>query len=730
MGFRFRKSINLGGGFKVNLSKSGVGYSWGTKGVRFTKTAKGKNRTTLNIPGTGISHVTESGGNKKNQKSQPTKQKPANTTGNSSSPNPNNGNGGKGMAWVKFIICLFFGCLGIHKFMEKRIGMGILYLFTLGLFGFGWIVDCVKYLIAAVKSTTAISENAVPTGGSYAETATQYPPVEIPAKRRFSVKKILLWVLTVFLALIAIAFLPHISGVIALAAAVIAAPIEKWQAVVSRFVKGKVKAIIVTVMTLAAFFAVPTTETPDTEPPSSTVMVAESTEATETTTEAVTESSTELPTELATEPQTELVTESVTEPVTELVTEAVTEPVTEPITETIPELAVEQVTELPTEQVSEQVSMPAVDVENVSFDEELYCVGIGRTVNVPFMLYPENANNDTLEVSINNTKIATVSLEKKDDGVIQIAGLASGTATITLKAGDAIVAKKEITVTEVLPEIITIETETKTPLIGDKGTFSVVYAPADVTTQKVTWKSSAPNVLKVNADGTYQAVSVGNATITATHAKGVIGTFEIEVLPIEVESIALTSSWDTTKAFYRNNTMTLKAEVLPQNATDRKIIWTSSDESIITVSDKGVVKAISAGTATITATAANGQQSKYEITVELSPQKFRVSTSISMKSNDHVGNKWTTGFEFNGEKITNGSIVSILPGDTFSAYGWAQDNDSNPDYGHYGDKLPLTAEMCNTGFTIEGEADVRENGGRYSGHYATWYVKMIFTPVN
>ena len=37
MGLRFRKSINLGGGFRINLSKSGVGYSWGAKGYRVTK---------------------------------------------------------------------------------------------------------------------------------------------------------------------------------------------------------------------------------------------------------------------------------------------------------------------------------------------------------------------------------------------------------------------------------------------------------------------------------------------------------------------------------------------------------------------------------------------------------------------------------------------------------------------------------------------------------------------
>ena len=61
MGLRYRKSINLGGGFKINLSKSGVGYSWGVKGYRVTKTANGRTRTTASIPGTGISYVHETG---------------------------------------------------------------------------------------------------------------------------------------------------------------------------------------------------------------------------------------------------------------------------------------------------------------------------------------------------------------------------------------------------------------------------------------------------------------------------------------------------------------------------------------------------------------------------------------------------------------------------------------------------------------------------------------------
>lgn len=64
MGFRMRKSINLGGGFKINLSKSGIGYSWGVPGYRITRTAKGTTRHTYSIPGTGLSYVDESGRNR------------------------------------------------------------------------------------------------------------------------------------------------------------------------------------------------------------------------------------------------------------------------------------------------------------------------------------------------------------------------------------------------------------------------------------------------------------------------------------------------------------------------------------------------------------------------------------------------------------------------------------------------------------------------------------------
>lgn len=61
MGMRFRKSIKLGGGTKLNLSKSGVGISTGVKGFRVSKNTSGRSRVTASLPGTGLSYTKEYG---------------------------------------------------------------------------------------------------------------------------------------------------------------------------------------------------------------------------------------------------------------------------------------------------------------------------------------------------------------------------------------------------------------------------------------------------------------------------------------------------------------------------------------------------------------------------------------------------------------------------------------------------------------------------------------------
>lgn len=52
---------------------------------------------------------------------------------------------------MNLIITIFLGMFGVHKFIEKNNKMGFIYLFTLGLFGIGWIIDVVKLVIEVIN---------------------------------------------------------------------------------------------------------------------------------------------------------------------------------------------------------------------------------------------------------------------------------------------------------------------------------------------------------------------------------------------------------------------------------------------------------------------------------------------------------------------------------------------------------------------------------------------------
>lgn len=376
------------------------------------------------------------------------------------------------------------------------------------------------------------------------------------------------------------------------------------------------------------------------------------------------------------------------------------------------------------------VNVEPIQIESISTPDETVSVGVGRTENIPFLVSPDNANCTGLEVSSSNPKIVSVKFQEGKPSTVCITGEKEGNATITIQSLNEVVEKFNVSVVSVVPEEIRVMADKNEIYVGTAGALSAMFNPSDVTDQTINWKSSDPHVLKVNSDGRYQALTEGKATITATHSSGIIGEIQIMVEPIMAKELNLHSDWDNAKSFYKNNTMTLTAVFTPENTTDRTISWTSSDETVVTVSPKGIVKAISAGNAIITATTSNGVKQTFLVSVAPSPQAFRISASINMTSNDHVGKNWGTGFTFNGEPLLPGNRISIMPGEVFSVGGWAEEKDSKPDYGAYLETIELTNEMCTNGFTIEGDVDVRENGGRYSGHYAEWHLKIQFTPVN
>lgn len=136
MGLRFRKSFKAGP-FRINLSKSGVGYSVGTKGFRVTKKANGGVRTTASIPGTGISYINDTNSKKSTSPQKSAGGKNRTTQESERMDKPKN-------TKTELLLCLFLGWAGGHKFYRKKIGMGILYLLTLGLFCIGWWGDLIS----------------------------------------------------------------------------------------------------------------------------------------------------------------------------------------------------------------------------------------------------------------------------------------------------------------------------------------------------------------------------------------------------------------------------------------------------------------------------------------------------------------------------------------------------------------------------------------------------------
>lgn len=134
MGFRFRKSFKVAKGVKLNVSKSGVSTTIGKRGL---SVSSGKRGTRLNvgIPGTGVSYSTKLGGSTK------TKHKSSASTATYTPAPTGTSSKNRGLALV---LCIFLGYFGAHYFYAGRIGMGILYLFTAGLFCIGWIVDIVR----------------------------------------------------------------------------------------------------------------------------------------------------------------------------------------------------------------------------------------------------------------------------------------------------------------------------------------------------------------------------------------------------------------------------------------------------------------------------------------------------------------------------------------------------------------------------------------------------------
>ena len=237
---------------------------------------------------------------------------------------------------------------------------------------------------------------------------------------------------------------------------------------------------------------------------------------------------------------------------------------------------------------------PPVDVESISLNKTTTTILEGGSETLSYIIDPANASNQNVTWSTNNPAVATVT-----DGTIT--AISAGTAVITVTTEDgAKTAGCTVTVEILVVPVVSInmnKSETSL-LIGSSEMLTYAINPASATNQNVSWKSSNTNVATIE-NGVVNTVGVGEAVITVTTEDGAkTASCTVTVLPISVESVNLNKS---AASLLVGESEILTYNILPANATNKNISWSSSNKDVATV-ENGVVNAIGVGTAVISVT--------------------------------------------------------------------------------------------------------------------------------
>lgn len=188
--------------------------------------------------------------------------------------------------------------------------------------------------------------------------------------------------------------------------------------------------------------------------------------------------------------------------------------------------------------------------------------------------------------------------------------------------------------------IITLNKTENTINVGSTETLSVTAIdPSNATDKTYTWNSDNTAVATVDADGVVTAKAAGTANITATanDGSGVTATCAVTVI-VPVSSITINNA--PTEALFVNSKGTLTATVLPDNATEKTVTWSSSDPDYVSINattgEYEVKGTKGYGSATITASA-GGKTATCTITGKV------IYTSLSVGTVLHTGDTFYTG---------------------------------------------------------------------------------------
>lgn len=296
------------------------------------------------------------------------------------------------------------------------------------------------------------------------------------------------------------------------------------------------------------------------------------------------------------------------------------------------------------------VTSNTVAVTSVSLDKTSASLVEGESITLTPTVSPSNATNKNITWQTGNSKVATVS-----DG--KVTAVSAGTTTITARSNNGKTATCSITVKAPVVDVTSVKLNKSTLSLvtGKSDTLTATISPSNATSKSISWSSSNTNVATVSSDGTVKAVGAGYATITAKSNNGKTAQCTVTATDpvVDVTSVSLNQ---TSLSLTTGNSSILAASVLPSNATNKTITWLSSNTNVVTVSG-GLVKAVAAGSATITARSNNGKTAICTVTVK-DPVIEVTSVSLNKTSLSLVkGNSQTLTASVTPTNATNKTIT-------------------------------------------------------------------------
>ena len=216
-------------------------------------------------------------------------------------------------------------------------------------------------------------------------------------------------------------------------------------------------------------------------------------------------------------------------------------------------------------------------------------VVVGRTAQAKIQVLPADANDKTVTWSTSDTAIATVR-----NG--QITGVKAGVCTVTCTSNSNpdVSASATVTVSQPVTKIVNVNDPSELTLkTGESGQLSWSVQPDDATNKGLTFKSQAPKVATVDANGVVTAVGRGVANIVATAQDGSKKQGTVKVTVIQPVT-GVTMQRDL---YYvqRGGASNVRAVVQPKNANNQKVIWSSADDSIASVRSNGTITGLVSG---------------------------------------------------------------------------------------------------------------------------------------